>query len=165
MHIYRGLAKATTLDWLLGGQPLLHTLEAMPPTQLARRAAEWAVSSDIPGLGGGDLKVRKPPFRLCIYLFGCNIRNICSRAKFADFVRMLLPRGNTFLALSCGCTCSRLRRNPGNFSSYCSFRAHVEVKGFLGVAINSAVVSVLPLRTDGYIAHLTPSSEISAVRS
>ncbi len=66
VHIYRGLAKATTLDWLLGGQPLLHTLEAMPPTQLARRAAEWAVSSDIPGLGGGDLKVRKPPFRLWV---------------------------------------------------------------------------------------------------
>eukprot|EP00752_Nemacystus_decipiens_P004634 g4228.t1 len=56
VHIHRGLAKATTLDWLIGGQPLLHTLETMPPTHLARRATEWAASIQIPGLGDGGLK-------------------------------------------------------------------------------------------------------------
>lgn len=60
MYIHRGLAKAATLDWLIWGQPLLHTLETMPPTHLARRAAEWAASSDIPGLGDGGLKVKMP---------------------------------------------------------------------------------------------------------
>lgn len=59
MHIHRGLAKASTMDWLLGGQPLLHTLETMPPTHLMRRAVDWALSNDIPGLGGGDLQVTR----------------------------------------------------------------------------------------------------------
>lgn len=67
VHIHRGLAKAATLDWLIGGQPLLHTLEAMPAMHLARRAAEWASSSEIPGLGGG-LKVRSR--RLLTRCFG-----------------------------------------------------------------------------------------------
>lgn len=47
------------MDWLLGGQPLLHTLESMPPTHLMRRAVDWALSNDIPGLGGGDLQVTR----------------------------------------------------------------------------------------------------------
>lgn len=57
MHIHRGLAKASTLDWLIGGQPLLHTMETLPPAHLARRAAEWAAASEIPGLGGGGMQV------------------------------------------------------------------------------------------------------------
>ncbi|CAM9483537.1 unnamed protein product [Ectocarpus fasciculatus] len=56
VHIHRGLAKASTLDWLIGGQPLLHTIETLPPAHLARRAAEWAAASEIPGLGGGGMK-------------------------------------------------------------------------------------------------------------
>lgn len=57
VHIHRGLAKAATMDWLVRGQPLLHTLETLPPAHLGRRAAEWAASSDIPGFGGGGLQV------------------------------------------------------------------------------------------------------------
>ncbi|CAM9305075.1 unnamed protein product [Ectocarpus sp. 13 AM-2016] len=56
VHIHRGLAKASTLDWLVGGQPLLHTLETLPPAHLGRRAAEWAAASEIPGLGGGGMQ-------------------------------------------------------------------------------------------------------------
>ncbi|CAM9227953.1 unnamed protein product [Pylaiella littoralis] len=56
VHIHRGLAKAATLDWLVRGQPLLHTLETLPPAHLGRRAAEWVASSEIPGFGGGGLQ-------------------------------------------------------------------------------------------------------------
>ncbi|CAM9469147.1 unnamed protein product [Laminaria digitata] len=72
LHIHRGLAKAATADWLLGGQPLLHTLESMPPTHRMRRAVDWALSNDIPGLGGGSLQalaVRVNGFMVFLDLF------------------------------------------------------------------------------------------------
>lgn len=75
MHIHRGLAKAATLDWLVRGQPLLHTLETLPPAHLGRRAAEWAASSEIPGFGGGGLQVYNVQYRtpyLCqLCFFAC----------------------------------------------------------------------------------------------
>ncbi|CAM9123863.1 unnamed protein product [Discosporangium mesarthrocarpum] len=55
VYIHRGLAKASIMDWLLGGQPLLHTLQTMPKGHLIPRAALWA-AQNVPGFGGGGLE-------------------------------------------------------------------------------------------------------------
>ncbi|CAM9313648.1 unnamed protein product [Choristocarpus tenellus] len=55
VHIHQGLAKASTKDWLLGGEPFLHTLMTMPSDHMIRRGAVWA-ANHIPWLGGGGLQ-------------------------------------------------------------------------------------------------------------